>query len=371
MKHILILASWFPEPNHPTKGIFVRRQAEAIALHHKVSLAYVRKSNLNEEEKVEWEHSGNLSICTVLSKGFGTLNTLWAYRQAERELLKRNGPFDRRLVEVVHPAGIYAWLGKLFLGKSFYISEHLDLFLREDLGLDQSRPFGRWLRGRIHRAAKGTTISSQALKVAFGKRGIPRLQILPNVIEVPDSEPDNWANPSGPKKFIHISSLRDHQKNIRGILAALKILQGAREDWEFHFLGSGTDIYQLKAESEAQGLGKQVTFLGFVSESEKVEALKTAIAHVMLSHYEGFSVSTAEAIAHGCPVIVSDCGGPGDFVRPNNGYLIDKDPEKLAQTLENHLDTYRDFDRQAMYHYIKDRYAPEAIAQAYDSFLDF
>ena len=89
----------------------------------------------------------------------------------------------------------------------------------------------------------------------------------------------------------------------------------------------------------------------------------------MLSHYEGFSVATAEAIAYGCPVIVSECGGPGDFVVPENGYLIEKDPAILATTIDQHLDRYLEFDRQAMYDYIKERYSHQAVLKAYEGFL--
>lgn len=348
----------------------MKRQAEALALKHKVSVAYVRKAELHEKEKLEWENKGNLNICIAVRRNTGIVQTLKAYYLVVRELKRREGDFDRRLVEVVHPAGIFAWLSKLFQGRDYYISEHLDLFLREDMGLDQSTPFGRWLRAKIHAKAQGTSISSQALKKSFSKRGIPRLHIIPNVVEIPKNEPQEWPPIEGPKKMIHLSSLRDHQKNIRGILHALKLLAEIRTDWEFDFLGSGPEIDQLRKESEDLGLKPHVRFLGYVSEEEKTKALQSAIAHVMLSHYEGFSVSTAEAVAFGCPVIVSDCGGPGDFVQKDNGYLIPKDPQILAETLNEHLDSFKNFNRKQMYEFIRARYSPEAVAAQYDQFLN-
>lgn len=370
MKRILILASWYPEPQHPSKGIFVKRQAEALALHHQVYLAYTRTIQGSEKPGLVWQESGNLNECIALRPKGGLLSTLKGFHQSKKALLKKAGNFDRQLVEVVHPAGIYAWLQNLVGGQAYYISEHLDLFLREDLGMDQSRPFGRWLRQKIHAKAAGSSISSQALLQSFSKRGIPRLSVIPNVIDLPESIPSDWPESVSPKRFIHISSLRDHQKNIKGVLKGLEILNQIRQDWEFHFLGSGPDIDSLKEEASRLNLGDKVKFLGYVSEAQKAEALRTAIAHVMLSHYEGFSVSTAEAIAYGCPVVVSDCGGPGDFVRPENGYLIPKEPQILAETLSQHLDDFRSFNRAAMYHFIKARYSAPAVADTYADFLE-
>lgn len=347
----------------------MKRQAEALALHNQVFLAYTRAVQGSEKPGLLWQESGNLIACTALKPKGGLLSSLQGFHLSKKALLQKAGNFDCILVEVVHPAGIYAYLQKLLFGPSYFISEHLDLFLREDLGLDQSRPFGRWLRQKIHAKAAGTSISSQALLHAFSKRNIPRLSVIPNVIDLPESTPDDWPDKVSSKRFIHISSLRDHQKNIRGILNGLALLKQIRHDWEFHFLGSGPDFDSLREEATRLNLGDKVKFLGYVSEAQKAEALRTAIAHVMLSHYEGFSVSTAEAIAYGCPVIVSDCGGPGDFVRPENGYLIPKDPQILANTLSAHLDNYRSFNRQAMYHFIEERYAAPAVAKAYANFL--
>lgn len=370
MKRILILASWYPEPNHPTKGIFVKRQAQAIAQNHEVFLAYVRAAEKGENEKIEWENQPHFQSCTVVIRGAGLLTKIRAYHIATKELRRHINfeNFDRTLVQVVHPAGIYAWIRKLFYGEAYSISEHLDLFLREDLGLDKSSFIGFWLRRLIHRQALGTTISSKALEQAFKKRGIPKLRILPNVVDLPSKKPGPWPEDQS-KTFIHISSLRDHQKNIKGILDGLKLLKAQRQDWKFEFMGSGPDLEGLQEYSRSLGLSDLVSFRGYISEAEKVSALSMAIAHVMLSHYEGFSVSTAEAIAYGCPVVVSDCGGPGDFVNEANGYLIDKSPKLLAETLDRHLDHYARFDRVRMYEFIADNYSSKAIGKGYTDFL--
>ena len=369
MAKILILASWFPEPQNPHKGIFILRQAQALALNHEVALVYARKTQGKERAGLLQEEFGKLKIYTqvyagsVSSKNF-LKHLALAQNAAEAEL----GKADRTLVEVLHPAGLLAWKNSLLKRRPYYISEHLDLFLREDMGLDKSTTFGMKIRKLVHARAKRTSISSTALKNSFAKRGIPRLFIIPNVVDIPDKAPSSWSSPEK-KRLIHISSLRDHQKNIRGILQGLALLKEKRQDWYFEFLGDGPEREHHEALIQELQLSDFVSFKGYVSEEDKIAALQSSQAHIMLSHYEGFSVATAEAIAYGCPVIVSDCGGPGDFVVPENGYLIEKDPSILAATVDQHLDRYHEFDRQAMYEYIKERYSHQAVLEAYEEFL--
>jgi glycosyltransferase involved in cell wall biosynthesis len=63
---------------------------------------------------------------------------------------------------------------------------------------------------------------------------------------------------------------------------------------------------QLEAAADALGLGDAVVFAGMLHGSERVAALADAALFVLPSYQENFGIAVAEALAAGCPAVVSD-----------------------------------------------------------------
>jgi glycosyltransferase involved in cell wall biosynthesis len=57
---------------------------------------------------------------------------------------------------------------------------------------------------------------------------------------------------------------------------------------------------------------------------------------VFASHREGFGLPPLEAMASGCAVVTTDCGGVGDYARDNENCLVvpTRDPAALARAIE-------------------------------------
>ncbi|MBT4594424.1 glycosyltransferase family 4 protein [bacterium] len=68
---------------------------------------------------------------------------------------------------------------------------------------------------------------------------------------------------------------------------------------------------------------KQITFTGYVDEQRKEVLFSQASLLLLTSHQEGLGIVGLEALAHGIPVVATDCGGPRDYlVTGKNGYLV-------------------------------------------------
>jgi glycosyltransferase involved in cell wall biosynthesis len=376
-KRILFLASWFPEPNAPAKGVFVLKHARALAQEFPVQLIYARGQMGILNYDLQDEEEGNLKIrivCYPASKS--GLADNWAFLKAihygYKSLIKEQYSFDFIHANVLFPAGFYAWYLHRKSQKPYIITEHLDLFLRDMIGVEKAPFIGRMLRSFIHRRALFNTVCSLPMLSAFERFGLGKnTEVWPNVVEFGAMPAKEFPRAlDGKVSLIHISSLRDDQKNIKGILAALALLKKKRQDFRFHFIGSGGEREEHEALAKKLNLlNEEVFFEGYVSEDEKQEWLHRAVGHIMQSYFEGFSVVTAEAIGAGLPVIVRNVGGPTDFVDHSNGYLIEAGSHALFEAMDLLLDNYQNFDRQAIATEIRRRFSPNQIVSDFKGLL--
>lgn len=134
----------------------------------------------------------------------------------------------------------------------------------------------------------------------------PQQVILAGVSELDaDQSPDPLIEL--PNQYIVSISTIQPRKNYENMLRAFAVLAkqnnklqyliGGKRGWYFENLASL--VKQL-------GIEKQVRFLGFISDTQKLELLKHAKAFVYASIEEGFGIPNLEAYAYGAPVVTSD-----------------------------------------------------------------
>lgn len=99
-------------------------------------------------------------------------------------------------------------------------------------------------------------------------------------------------------------------------------------------LGYGSELFAKKMKN------KDIKYLGYVSNLDKLILLKNANCFVFPSLYEGFGLPPLEAMSMGCPVITSNisaipeaCGDAPLYVNPNN---IADIAEKILEIYDNH-----------------------------------
>jgi L-malate glycosyltransferase len=88
-------------------------------------------------------------------------------------------------------------------------------------------------------------------------------------------------------------------------------------------MGNGPEKENLRELTRELKIEKQVKFLGFVSEEEKMQYLSNSDMYVLSSMHEGFGIVLQEAMQVGLPIISTNYGGQTDFVKEGeNGYLV-------------------------------------------------
>lgn len=109
----------------------------------------------------------------------------------------------------------------------------------------------------------------------------------------------------------------DNQKNQKMLIDVCKDIS----DIELSFIGDGPLLEEIKAYSNDLDLLCEINFLGLRLDVKKI--IRKYDVFALISNWEGFPISTIEAMCVGMPIIVSDVGGAAECVEEGvNGYVI-------------------------------------------------
>jgi L-malate glycosyltransferase len=144
----------------------------------------------------------------------------------------------------------------------------------------------------------------------------------------------------------NLEPIYDVESLIRAVPYVLRELSSAM----FVIGGSGSQEDMLKELSLSLGVSESVRFIGSYRNEDLPEYLRMADVYVSTSLSDaGIAASTAEAMACGVPVIITDSGENGKWVHDGrNGFIVPvKDPLSLSQRIVDLLkdtvtsDTFR------------------------------
>jgi len=120
--------------------------------------------------------------------------------------------------------------------------------------------------------------------------------------------------------FAYIGRIDNRQKNLKFLLKGLSKLEF---DWKLKIFGKGPDENMLSRYAEKLKISDKIEWIGFCANPYDVLKKDGVTAVVLTSRFEGLPTVLIEAIAHGIPVVSSNCNtGPDDIVISGvNGYL--------------------------------------------------
>ena len=125
------------------------------------------------------------------------------------------------------------------------------------------------------------------------------------------------------------------RKGIRFLIEAAAQLKPRFPDLKVVVAGDGFERPELVALAESLGIGHDVTFLGWVPNSDLPPYYRAAAVSVIPSLEEGFGIPAAEAMGCETPVVASDAGGLPEVVEDGvTGFVVPRgDSQALAAAI--------------------------------------
>jgi len=367
---VLFITGWYPRGGASLEGVFVREHAKAVRLYDDVVVLHCL--DLMPELEAAWRVEQETDM--ILTEGIPTYRVsyrrspvpktsyavyLWSAWQGFRTILAAGFRPD-----VIH-ANIYTvgppalLIGKLS-GVPVVMTEHYSAFARKALNRVELRK----ARFAFHHARVVMPVSAFQQR-ALEDSGIRAdFSIVPNVVNTQEFHPLSGVRPEPlSKKLLYVGSL-EPVKGTEYLMLALALLSKQRSDWSLDIIGTGPNMADYQAMAGQLGIGHKVVFHGSRPKSEVAEMMREADLFVLPSTVETFSVATAEALASGLPVLVTDCGGPAEFVKPDVGLIVPpRDPEALCAGLASMLDRLHRYSRHRIAEYAAGLFAPSVVGR--------
>lgn len=214
--------------------------------------------------------------------------------------------------------------------------------MQGDLNNSQSRVIDEiewWL---TYEAWRVITVSQYMARQAQQHFNVPpdKLDVIYNGVTLPDVPPLTPAEQilfrtqyAAPEEQLVFSVGRIvHEKGIQVLVEAAPLILHQLPNTRFVVAGTGAYLETIKALTLARGVNQHFIFTGFITDDIRDKLYQVADVVVIPSLYEPFGIVALEAMAHACPVVVSQTGGLAEFVRPHEtGILsVPGDPNSLA-----------------------------------------
>lgn len=363
---VLFICGWYPSKILPTNGDFIQRHAEAVFLKHDVSVIHII-SDKNATTNISITADTINGVQTFIAYTKHTKNPfkkVFLFYKAFCVLLKKVNNFDVVHLNEIFPFGIFSLYLKWFKKKPFIISEHWTGYLKNS-GI-QIHFIKKWIAKIIVKNAFAICPVSNILAKEMQSLGFKgNYKIVANVVDtnlfIPKKKETKIL------KIIHISSLKNEHKNIKGMLQVAKQLNLNKVYFEWDFIGNnGLEYQELLQNLDIKNA--KISFIEHKNHHEIVNDLQQATICVSFSNYETFGIVIPESIACGTPVIATNTGVATSFTNTNFCKIIAiNDKEALLKSIINHKNIFAKLDSNAMHNLIKEKFSKEVIASQFST----
>jgi len=378
--NVLVLSWNYPTPAAPQRGLWVQRMVHAAALRARVTaivptpwvppgLPIEALSRFRKVPEFNVEASGTVDV--HFPRVAGSIEYYTHVHDARlssgrllalARRLHRERPFDLIHAHFVFPEGVVAARIGRELGIPVMTSEHAFW----------STWFAQTPREATQAMAALPGIALIAPVSAFLRadvddvlHGRGRTAVLPNVVD--DAVFHAAAVDRDPDELLFVGLIRRF-KRVDVLLHALALARKQRPRLHLKILSANAFRAYSRDRREVNELIDQLKLASAVrivagSEPPAVADAMRRCGLVVVSstRRETFCSVAAEALACGTPLVITRCGGPEEFVGPDDGVMVDvDDPQALCDGMLRALGERERFDGTAIAQRVTARFGRQA-----------
>lgn len=346
---ILVLSWNYPTPAAPQRGLWVQRMCDAAAQHAEVTVIvptpwvppFVPFRSLSRFRRIP-QHDRQGAVDLHFPRVIGSIEYFTHGFDARLALpnvlglacrLHRERPFDLIHAHFIYPDGVVASRIGKELGIPVMTSEHAPW---TPWLLDQPH-VGAQVEGALPHIRLVAPVSDFLRQnVAAYLRGRIQTEVLPNVVD--DAVFFPAPRERDLRELLYVGLIRRF-KRVDVLVRALAIVRQTIPDMRLRILSStafrayGRDRRVVRELISSLELGSAIHVVNGADPLAVAEAMRRcAFVVVSSTRYETFCSVAAESLACGTPLVITRCGGPEEYVTPEDGVMVEPDdPEALAK----------------------------------------
>jgi glycosyltransferase involved in cell wall biosynthesis len=327
--HVLLLPAFYPAPDAPVTGLFMRDLAHAISSMNEVTVLAPWSPAADPDEV-----DGPIRVVRLTRpRRRGRVDTVQRLLALHR--LVRRLSLEGRSVDLIHahyyataPIAVLAgWPHRL----PVVVTENASTCLEDGFSRYQAR-LARFAYRRAAVVCPDSELAGDCLRTLQPEA---RYEVVPEVVDIDAFADLRRVDRTGRSSQIVCVSNLFRRKGLDYLIDAVRQLIADGRDVALTIVGEGTQRDQL----EAQAQGLPVKLLGPRSRAEIRELLAEADVFAMPTLVDPFGIAPVEAMAAGVPVVITSAAGSAELIGPLGAKVIPpRDVEALRDALADLLD---------------------------------
>lgn len=367
--NILIISRGYPCKGDPIYGIFESDQAKALVkLGHKVVVLCIdRRFHAPIKRKIGITKDFVDNICVYkmfvapLPINIGLSFTSFIASLAGSFLFERIKK-ECGLPDIIHAHYLFSIPIAVKIGHKYNIpvvaTEHWSVWNAKKLPREALR-----LAKKYYPKIDSLISVSEALQQAILEKAGYESLVINNIV---DTEYYNYVENSKAHsdKFVFLSVGTLIKR--KGFDLLIKAFKNANFSSEVSLIirGDGPEYDSLFSLVTELQLENRIQFVGKISRDEMKALFNGSSVYVQPSRFETFGVVFIEALACGLPVIATICGGPENFITPEDGILIPTDDvDALTKSMIEIRNNASNYNSKAISERCISKFSPNVIAQ--------
>ena len=165
------------------------------------------------------------------------------------------------------------------------------------------------------------------------------IMVKPHAFISIDDQPRMYSSPDAPLRLLYGGRLTERQKRISDLVGLAALLNRQQTDFLLDIYGAGRDQGYLRSliTKLPEAAAQRITCHGQVDFDEMGSCYRKADLSILVSEYEGTSISMLESMAHGCVPLVTRVSGTAEIIDNGvNGYCFEVgEISAMSQTITN------------------------------------